>query len=495
MRLALAAALAASAFFVAGCGGGGDDDGGAAAAVPAGAEIVPAEATLFAALDTDFDGEQWRTAGRLLDQFPGGDELMAELKREIAEEDVDFERDIKPAFGPETGFAMLGDLTADEPDAAVFITRPPDPAKLRALLEKGEDDFVTREIEGWTVVAETKRELDEFERRRGTESLTEQEEFSEAMRAFDADSSIRLYVRGGAIQGAFEDGLREEGAPPGLSQRFGRIEALAAGAGAEDDGIRLEGTVATSGSAEGDAYSAELPDDLPAGALLYFSFGDLEGTFKRSLDSIGDTIPDFDRQRAQFEQALGFSLEEDLFPLFGNEGAVAVYPGERGGVPTVTFALAADDEEKARNVVDRFGALASLGGEATTRSFSVGDVEGKEVVFPDEGFSVFAAASDGKLVAASSKDAVADVFGGGQKLAGDPAFEDAREAAEMPDETLGFVYANLDDSLPLLFDFAEQEGDPVPSEARENIEPLSSVLMYSTVDDDRVRFSGFLAIE
>ena len=63
------------------------------------------------------------------------------------------------------------------------------------------------------------------------------------------------------------------------------------------------------------------------------------------------------------------------------------------------------------------------------------------------------------------------------------------------DETAGFVYVNIEDSLPLLENFAQTAGEPLPSEARSNAEPLRSALFYATAEQGKARLKGFLSIK
>src|SRR5918992_327206 len=120
----LAAGLALAA---ASCGGSSDTK-----TTLSGAEMVPADVPLFVSIDTDLESEQWQTVQDLLDKFPGRDRLLAELKEELASEDVDFERDVRPALGPELGIALLD---IEDGDTLVGLVQPEDEAKLSALLE------------------------------------------------------------------------------------------------------------------------------------------------------------------------------------------------------------------------------------------------------------------------------------------------------------------------------------------------------------------------
>jgi hypothetical protein len=80
-------------------------------------------------------------------------------------------------------------------------------------------------------------------------------------------------------------------------------------------------------------------------------------------------------------------------------------------------------------------------------------------------------------------------------LVDDPLFRAARESAKMPGEVLGYVYLNLEDGLPYVFDLAERSGSPVPALARENVAPLRSGLVYVSRDGKRLRLTAFVAVE
>ena len=88
-------------------------------------------------------------------------------------------------------------------------------------------------------------------------------------------------------------------------------------------------------------------------------------------------VPGLKTKITELEQALGFSIKSDLLPLFSKEGAIAVY---RGGAetPNVLVVLQVPDEANAQKIVDRFAALASLGGQQV-RPVMIHGVEGKQI--------------------------------------------------------------------------------------------------------------------
>ncbi len=479
----LAAFLCGLVVAVPACGG---DGGGTTLS---GAEMVPADVPLYVAIDTDLASAQWRAAQDLLEKFPGKEELLNKVKEELASEDVDFERDVRPVLGPELGVALLD---FDDDDSYVALMQPKDEAKLNALLEKGDDPPVHTEIEGWTVFAETQAVLDRFRQERAGEKLSASGAYEEAVGELPGDALVKWYFGGPQVQRAIRDGVAGEGAPQGLAQRFEAFESFAAALTAEGDGVRFEAGAIVDSDVELDTYEAQLPESLPAGALLYVSFANLDEPARRVIEILEDVIPNFEEQRRQAEQGFGFSLENDLLPLLQNEGAFAIYPGEPQ--PAFVFALQ-DDGQDALRLMDRVGALIELGEGGTTRQQQVEGVTVKELAFMPEGFSIFYAAFDGLFVASNVRASVLAPNGDGPKLADDPLFEAAQEGADAEGGTIAFAYGNLQDGLSYAFDFAEEQGETVPQEARENTEPLQSFLVSVTQDGDRFELSGFVAIK
>jgi hypothetical protein len=111
----------------------------------------------------------------------------------------------------------------------------------------------------------------------------------------------------------------------------------------------------------------------------------------------------------------------------------------------------------------------------------------------NEMLAVYYAAFDGKLVVTTTPAGIEGLRDGGAKLADDELFEDAAEAAEMPDETTGFVYVDADEAVALAEGLAALQGENLPNDVRENLEPLGTAVLYGARDD--VCFSGFVSID
>jgi hypothetical protein len=402
------------------------------------------------------------------------------------EEGVSFEGDVKPALGPEIGIVAL-ELDEDE---IVGFTKG-DAAKLRELAEKSDEPTVTREVEGWTLIADDEATLDAFEQARAQGSLSDSDDFQDTMGIIEGDALATMYVRGDALQAEIESA--EEGCTD-LDAFFGEFPSLAFALSVEEGGVRLEGAGKFDPEEAGYSfpYEAKLPEVAPGGALAYLSFSRLDGIFSKFRDAAAQCDPEFERELGQFEAMVGVSLEEDIAPLFAGEGAVYVRRGAL--IPEVTLVTEVEDEEQAVGTLDEvvggLGAFVDIG-EPQRRE--VDGVEVREVPISPP-FSLSYAAFDGLLVVTTSTDGIADLRADEDRLADDEAFQDALDRAEVPGETSGFAYVDLEETLPLLFGFAEV-GLGETSEARQYTEPLTSLVVWGDQDGSTQSFSLFVGIE
>ena len=471
---------------LAGCGT--DDE----AALPAGAELVPAQTVLFIALDTDFDSDQWQTAGDLLDKFPDGDKARSFILGELSKEGVDLEGDIKPALGPQVNIAWLD--AADE-DAFVGFTQPSDEAKLRALLEKDGEEIFFRDVEGWTAFATNEKYLDMLDVATPDGSLAADSRFVEAMGHVAEDALVRLYFNGPAAETGLSGSADVDLGAVAELLPGGTVPWVSASLSAEDGGGRVDGAVGFAGDPTGfvsPSYEANLPDVAPAGALAYFSFKDLESQLSTFRDLFAQLEPDVERDIGRFEAEVGVSLEEDIGPLLAGEGALYVRQGLF--IPEVTLLLEVEDEANAMAVLD--GLVAGLRdfvplGEA--RTIDVEGVEARQVDI-EAPLSIFYAAFDGHLVVTSQRAGIAAIRADGDRLSGDDRFQQALSDAGMPDETAGFAYVDLKEIIAYALGFAGAAQD-VPDEVGRNLEPLEHLVFFSTREDNVVEFSGFLALD
>jgi uncharacterized protein DUF3352 len=484
--LALLALLALTVLpLVVGCGA-------TTASGPAGATVAPASAQLFFSLRTDSGSGQWKQAENLIEQFPDGDKAAGWLVGQLTAKNLDFQRDVEPALGPETDVVGL-DISGQ--GEFVGLTQPDEAQKLKDVLRQLDEGIVTREVgDGWTAFSDRETNLDLFDSARREGTLAGSSDYEDAMAEVDQDALVRLYLNGGGLEDTIQ---QEENLPSGaLGAVFpgGKVPSLGLSVRAEQNGLRVEGAAKLSGDEGGIApgnFKAELPDEVPAGALFYADFNDLEGSLSALRDLLGESAPNFDRDLARVEAELGVSLEEDVFPLFSGETAFYVRPGFL--IPEITLVTHVDDESAAMATLDKLvaGLREYLPAVQGVQDVDIDGIQGKEMpVRPP--FSLYWAAFDGHLVVSSTRDGIAQLRKPDDRLADDSDFRDALENAVVPDETNGFAYVNLRDAIPYLLGLA---GEGVPDVVRANLGPLDHLVLYGSKDGRTLKFAGFLGVD
>jgi hypothetical protein len=498
VRLTRIGALVALAFVLAGCGAKNETS----SSVPAGADFAPASSVVFVTGVTDPSSSQWQKADELLGRFPGREKLLASMQKDLADDGLSWEQDVKPALGDDLNLVLL---SYEDPDHNyVFFTKPKDEAKFTKLLEAGDaaDRQAHRKIDGWTVFADNERSLDNFAAAHASgHSVSDEDAFKEAMKGLPDDAVLRAYVAAEPLYALIR---KEAESDPDtqafktFSDSFGQLKYLAFSSSAEDEGVAVQAGYESTKGMDLGSYAAELDSTLPAGALVYLSFGDLEQYFNRALSTAGNESPELGRQLRQFQEALGFSLEDDLLPLFSKEGAIAVYNASES-VPDVLFALRVDEEDKATELINRLAAMAGLAG-VEVRPLSIEGAQGKVFAYPEDNLTIYAVVGDGKVLVSNTRARIAAALGDGEKLSDDSVYEEALDASSAPDETSGFVYANLKLTIPALFgllDAVSESDSPeaIPPDVRANVKPLHSAILYTKQDGDRTTLSGFVTIK
>jgi Protein of unknown function (DUF3352) len=488
MRAGAAFLLAALALAAAGCGGGGG------AAVPAAAEVVPASAPVLISLKTDFNSAQWRNALGLLRKFPGAPQLLHKASVEAG--NLNFERDVKPALGPEVDVVWL-DFKNGGNDV-VGLTQPKSNARFKALIAKldrsGDSRTLSEEVNGWSVVADSKSKIDAFRRSTFGEKLNAVGEFRDAMSRLDDQAAVRAYIAGEPVQRELDLALQHSGAPKNLTRDLARMESISAAGLVERKGVRVDSALATDQAPNPKTVAPTLAGSLPASALLYVDTADLATPTRTILKLVGRSEPKFETQLHQVETAVGISLEKDVYPLLSDEEAFALYAAKP--LPKIVFVAKAPDENRAREVLAHALELFKLGGGLSVSTFDVGGVSVSDVSQPGSGVHAYVAVGRGKLIVTTARDTLpALIEGKGRKLADDPLYKRARADTKVPSRVVGMAYADLTHGLPFAFDLAEANGRVVPPEARTNTKPLSHALLYALQDGNRFTLSGFLAIK
>jgi len=471
-------ALAALAILVlaAGCGGSEQTAGSFSSDV---AEMAPASAPLVLALETDPESEQWGLAQGLLDRFPGKENLLDELSKMLSQEGINVEQDLLPALGDDTYVVLLDFENGG--DNVVVLTQPRDPAKLRELLRESDEPVVLREVEGWTLLADSEALLDRFTA--DGDHLADADWFQDAQGRTEDDALVTMLANGAALQQAGMDSIPEGCELPEQGELRYAVGTLAA----QDDGVRL--LLAASGDgAEDIVGNGTLLAHVPAGALAYLgspSF-DLAGLglgdgLRCALDDAG--TPDAER-------ALGTSFD-DVLDLFA--GGFALSVRSAAVIPEVTLLLEPADEARAIETLDGF--VESAGGffgvESGTRR--VGEVDATEVRLGP--VTILYGAGDGRIVITTQPGGFGAFGDGGDSLENDERFRQTRDAAGAEDDADVFAYFDLNRVVELVDTLAALGSERLTDEQRASLEPLESFLVWGdTSDPNEPELGVFLEI-
>jgi hypothetical protein len=434
------AAVAAVLAVAAGCG-----QTGAAGSADS---VVPASALAYVSVDTSFEGDQWRAVAGLLEQFPEGEGLLEEvLEQAGAEAGLDGGADLRAALGPEVALVVLeAPSAADEEPPVVVLTKPSDEDAFAALFE--DEQAARAEVRGWQAVAESEADLEAYSEALDAGSVAGTEAFEEAMDDLPDPALARVYVNGAGLA----ELPLEVGAVP--FDFAGSPGSFGAALVAEDDGVRVEGRAVASGEGERpetEPFESELVEEVPAGAVAFLTFNDLGSALEQYTEALGAQGP-----------PLPFDLGEATGLLSG-EIALTVRPG-----PAVMLVAEVEDEAAARATVESLLGLA--GGKAPV----VYDVR------------------DGLLAVSNSQKELDALWGDGPRLDQDDRFEEALDAAGMPDETVGFGYVDVQAAVPLIAGLEAPGAEAMLPRAY--LDPLGGLVFWGEGSGDVQRFSLFVAV-
>jgi hypothetical protein len=486
LRIALTALLAILALTAPGCGGSSSKSSSGGGSVPASAGLVPPGAPVYVFGNTDFGGDQWSKLNGLVAKFPDKDLVTGMLRQQLKQQGIDWDADVKPALGPETAAGILS--LADASNAALLLNQPKDKAKFDALFAKlqkaggSSTPTVKRDIDGWEVIADSNASLGRAAAASNGDSLADDAAFKDAMAALPDDALFKVYVDGAAVKKAVKNS--STGVNGAAIAGIGSLKSIVASAEATDSG--LEAQAITIGATGAKAYSPQLIDDVPSGALVFLSFDNLGMQLTKLIAN-----PQLKPFLGQFEASVGATPKE-LADMLAGEGALYVRSG--APLPEVTLLLQQSDPQAALATLDKI-VHSPLDSRAKVTPITIGGVAARQVTIPGSPVSLYYAVVDDKLVISDAQAGITGVSGGGSKLADDPVFKEAKDAAGLPDQTTGIFYVNIKDTVPLIDSFASLAGQALPPRATANLEHVRTFMAYGTQSGDKSTFKAFLQIQ
>jgi len=465
-RLALVGVLAVAAI-VSGCGS--EQTG---AEIPESASLAPADAVVFARFTTDGDSSQWQKAESVLERIPGvRDTLVSAFEQELSDEGLDWEADVAPALGDEVVIVATAKLRP------IVLLEPESEEKLDALLAKSDEETVRGEVEGRVALAEKDADLAEYRAALERGTIEDDEAFAAGLRALPEESLglvwVDLAVLTDELSSLFEEATQEK-------VELG-IDWLSASLSAEDDGMLVAMGMRMPGG--GDThYEPALFRRVPADAVAAISFGGTQGALDRLQGQV-----DVDELSKMIEKATGVSLDSIVDGLSG-EGVLYVRPGDK--IPEVTLALAPPNPEDAWNTVVRVARKLATEMQTDVTTTIENGLEVSKLVVEDVTIR-YARLDADTVVVTSSEVALALLAGDGPKLVDSDGFRRAGEDVGLEDRTKGFVYVDVDGTLPLIESLA---GESIPAEAREGVEAIDSLIFQTSGEGDNTSVSGFVRV-
>ena len=345
-----AVALLAALTLVTACGG---SNVGAGPASSAG--LLKPGAVVYWQTVSDPDSAQWEQAADFLARFPDGDRWLAQLKRELQDEGVTWEEDVRPALGPVVDVVIYGGGGSKSP-AVVGLTNPEDKEKLLALVrklnERSDEPAVTRVVGDWVAISDREESIDAALKEQGGRTLADDATFNSALEGLPDDALSRIYVDPArAIEFVGPGKERDALSLLGLDA----LDFAGAWVKAKEDAAELTVTARGEGAGRlvgtGDPYSSELLGKVPDDAFAFLSFqGD---GLRRQLEAIrGNSL--FAKGLRDLEREYGIELDEILRLL---DGEVAEVPEQYTGLAYVDLtkvaaliAVYADSADVRRNL-------------------------------------------------------------------------------------------------------------------------------------------------
>lgn len=523
------ALLAGVVLAVAGCGG---DDGasGASGTVSDLARFLPADSPLYADVSADLESAQWTQAIALGKRFPGYEEAVADLTRELNDGDVTT-ADVLPLLGDRAAIGVQVDASsaasgevsagsddvlgvvqladeAAEPKMAALLTRDSDVTKAGQhdgvdYYSNGDDTFaaITDQV---LLIADAEAQLfAAIDRRSADEAdtLAGDAKFTDAFADLPEDALARLYADAGALARDAASGT------PQIEQFGGGVggledAAVAATLTAEPQGFRLKGAVTGAEQIEeATEFAPALVDRVPGDALAYLGFADLAGQIERTLDQVKeaegneDLASNLEGAASQAEAFLGVPME-DLAALVAGEHA---FFATSGALPSIGALLQVEDgaaaEATLTSLRQALPGLAGLvgGGVAgrVRRGFTqtplANGVTGWRLPIEPPYDLVYGV--DGDLVIfASDAATVRQAQTETSPLSESPRF--LADTSGMPEAVTGLAWVDLAGAVELIDRYDGFEGEP---KTRANLAPLRSAVAWST-GGDAPGFEAFLRI-
>ncbi|MBA4180011.1 MAG: hypothetical protein C0506_05420 [Anaerolinea sp.] len=479
------------------------------------AKLVPEDAGIYVALNTDLASSQWVAAFKLIERL--GTENPEDKLRDSAEDGgVDWEKDVAPFLGGNAAVYLRGFSISSLSVQGAAIARCKDAKRaLEVVMDESGFDFerethrgveyfnggglVVARVGNHLVVAMDVESMEEvIDVSEGkTPSLASVADFKSLRDELTNNFLAFVYVNAGALSEGLFGGDAELRAA--LEKSGAGDLALKPGAaviGAKDEGFEFQaasvgkpGLVSPMLQPRKRKFAAMVPAD----AAIFFSTTNIAQTWKEIRARSEGELDDFFRQQSGYRdlddalrsagQEIGLKNVEELINLFTGEMSVAAWFTSTDE-EDAEVALLADvqDEANARRVLDAVAGSSSSSRPRNER------VDGVEMTFvkDSDGRELGYAVKDGYMVfgtARAARSVIARDFG--PDLAGAPNYQ--KSVKQMPTALGTFAYFDLATLLRLT-------AGGVPVDLDEAEKALRGTIFNMVDERGVVRVSGVVTI-
>lgn len=367
-RVLLAAAACAAA--LAGCSSGASEG-----ALDNALGYLPSDAPFVVAIATDPEGDQVEAIRKIAERFPFSNQLTQGLEESLAQEDVDFEEEVKPLLGNElviggVDVTFANGTVSTGGDRFVAALEVKDEDKLEELLSRqgveqiGKSNGATiyegpnggpiAVRDSTAIAAPTREQLEAALERKDGDDHLDAEAFDEDMEDLPGDALIRVAVD---VEQLLE-------ADPGTARArrvkwVSALRTLGLTVSFEEDRASIEFRLGTEseGLSEADLpipAGSDSPDVIDSPGEIGLGLRDPEQILAFAEDAGQVVDPEGFREygtgRAALEARLDLDIDQDLLGRLEGDVSAAVSPDGRFGLRAV-----AAEPERLTRALDKLG--------------------------------------------------------------------------------------------------------------------------------------------
>lgn len=481
------------------------------------ANLVPEDASIYAALNTDLTSDQWVAAFKLIERL-GQRDPEGELRDSVEETGaVDWEDDVAPFLGGNIAFYLkAATLDTSDVDGAVIIRANDAERAMRVLERQSGFEFRSNEYNGVDYEAAEDTDLfiaiigDHLVVTNNEESLfdvidvskgdrkpiSDAQDFKSLRDELTKDFLVFVYINAEQLfeDLVTDDILREAIVQSGASDVAFKPMALVLGA--SGDAFEFQAaSLGESGVASPllQGRDSRFAGVVPAGAALFASTFGLTQTWDQVRDESGDEIDEYIREQGEYRnldealqaagEEIGIRSVKDIIELLTGETAVAAwFPDGTTDNPEVIFLAEVENEERARELIDRIIASSP---DARPRKDRIAGVE-VTIVRGDDGEDAAVGVHDGYAFIGTVGAVEATLEAGDDVLAEVDDYKTAKDALDT--KTGSFAYFDLATLLRL----AE---DGIPADLDEAEEALAGLIINLVEERGLIRLAGILTVE